>query len=199
MISKSINDRDDHLAQRSSCVAQELSGAFGNDADEGDDVDVCEGAGIAPVILDELTDARRPDAGAPRRPALWRQDDAAPWPPELGLREFDDLRFDAVRGRGLCPVRPRSPYARSTSPPVATAGWTLEPCSRLASSQPARSPLPGVERRVRRSRMAALGFGRGRRPGAKVSPDRARVARSAGGHCVKRSCPFIEIPTVAGP
>jgi hypothetical protein len=37
-----------------------LSGLFEHEADEGDDVEVCECAGIALVVFDETTEAGRP-------------------------------------------------------------------------------------------------------------------------------------------
>lgn len=73
-----------------------MSGLFEHEADEGDNVEICEGVGIALVILDEAAEARGPGEGAFHDPASRQQDEAA-----LGLRAFDDLQFDAVRAGGL--------------------------------------------------------------------------------------------------
>jgi hypothetical protein len=41
-----------------------LRGLFAREADEGDDVEACEGAGIALVVFDETTEAGRSGEGA---------------------------------------------------------------------------------------------------------------------------------------
>jgi hypothetical protein len=73
-----------------------LRGLFEHEADEGDDMEVCEGAGIAFVVFDETTAAGRPGEGALDHPA--------PWPPgkaAFGLGSLDDLPIDAVIASGL--------------------------------------------------------------------------------------------------
>ena len=69
---------------------------FEHEADEGDDVEICERAGIALVVLDEASEADRPGEGALDHPGSRQQDEAA-----LGLRQSDDLQCDAVLARSL--------------------------------------------------------------------------------------------------
>ncbi len=67
-----------------------------HEADEGDEVEVGEGAGVLLVVLDEAAEARGPGEGALDDRAAWQQDEAS-----RGFGQFDDLEFDAVLASGV--------------------------------------------------------------------------------------------------
>jgi hypothetical protein len=64
-------------------------------------VEICEGAGIALVVLGEAAEARGPSKGSFHHPAARQQDEAA-----LGVRQFDDVQGDAVLLRNLTRLFP---------------------------------------------------------------------------------------------
>jgi len=84
--------------------------------------------------------------------------------------------------RASLPTSPRSSALAGATwrtrrwPSVSSATWTCDPFLRLAPSCPARSPLSGVDRRVRLSRIATLGSAA--RPAASRSATRRSSTRA---------------------
>ena len=181
-----------------------VAGAFGQEDDERDGVQACQGFGQALVVAGGPAAARHPGNAALDHPASWQRHEAA-----LGLGQPDHLQGDALgpglfgrlpagvalvdvakrevlirrvlhrlgqptNGRTIVVIGRRHLQGRQRAKRVHRPPCSLGPRVRLWPFRPARLPLSGVLRRVRLSSTAAVGSSP--RPAAGLSTARTSGA-----------------------
>jgi len=172
--------------QRLLWTCGQSSGLSELEAGRGDEVEISESASVALIVLHQPPEPCRPGKGPLDHPAPRQQQEAALGVRQLHHLQFDAMRpggltgplagvalvdigqFDALPGGDLYSLRQAADFgavihagrrdgSASKWLSGSTAKRSFEPFLRLAPSEPARSPLSGEERKVRLSRMAALG------------------------------------------